>query len=61
MGDEAHDLRLRSGVIIAVKHGGDREHHFGCEHRLLVLWSDPIAVLVEECDCGILVPMDLGL
>jgi hypothetical protein len=57
------NLRMRSGVIVAVavSHGGNREHHFGCEHRLLVLWNEPCAHLVEECDCGIMVPLELGL
>lgn len=55
------NLKMRSGVVVAVAYGAQREHHFGCEHRLLVLWNEPGAILSEECDCGIMVPLDLGL
>lgn len=53
------DLRMRSGIIVAVIHEGNRECHYGCEHRLLVLWAAPVPHLVFECDCGLMVPMDL--
>ena len=60
LGEETN-LKMRSGVIVAVAHGGDRECHYGCEHRLWVLWGEPVANLVLECDCGLLVPADLKL
>lgn len=55
------DIKMRSGVIVSVAYGGNREHHYGCERRLLVLWNEPVSRLVEECDCGIIAPMELGL
>lgn len=59
LGEETN-LRMRSGLIVSVTHGGNRECHMGCEHRLLVLWAEPVPHLVLECDCGILVPADLN-
>lgn len=53
--------RMRSGVIVAIAYDARREYHFGCEYRLLILWNEPVAILSEECDCGIMVPLDLGL
>jgi len=47
--------KIRPGIIIAVSHISSRSHHFGCEDRLLVLWSFPIARVVSECDCSIIV------
>ena len=61
LGDNARDTKMRSGVIVAVDYEAERECHYGCEHRLLVLWAEPTPHLVRECDCGILVPLDLGL
>lgn len=59
LGDSAN-LKMRSGLVVAVV-APERESHHGCEERLLILWAEPIAHLVLECDCGIMVPMDLGL
>ena len=59
LGDSTN-LKMRTGTVIAIS-GLERDSHHGCEHRLLILWSEPVAQLIQECDCGILVPLDIGL
>ena len=51
---------MRVGTVIAV-YGPERGSHMGCEPRVLVLWHEPIAHLVLECDCGIMAPVEIGL
>lgn len=55
-------VQFRPGIIVAVNYDRSARHkHLGCEYRLLVLWSDTTEILVEECDCGIMLPSALGL
>lgn len=53
------DLTMRSGIVVGVT-SGDRETHHGCELRLLVLWGDG-PTLSLECDCGVILPLDIGM
>lgn len=59
LGDESN-LKMRTGTVVAV-YGDERDSHHGCYDRLLILWNEPIAQLRLECDCGILIPLELGL
>lgn len=54
------NLKMRFGVVVAVIYGDKHEHHFCCKNRLLVLWNELGAIILsEECDCCIMVPLDL--
>lgn len=55
------DLKMRSGIVIAVEGGELRKNHFGCEHRLLILWSGERVQLLNECDCSIMLMSDIML
>ena len=57
-GGEA-SLTMRSGMIVAIT-CFEREAHLGCDQRLLVLWGDG-PTLVLECDCAVILPLDLGM
>lgn len=57
--DDGKTPAFREGLIIAVLVDGD--HGTGCSQRLLVLWASPVTTLTRECDCGLLVPLDVGL
>lgn len=57
--DDGKPLAFREGLIIAVLVEGD--HDVGCSYRLLVLWASPVTTLSRECDCGLIVPLDVCL
>ncbi len=51
---------MKSGVIISVS-VDERDRHEGCDDRLLILWTDPFLGLKQECDCSIILPIDIGM
>lgn len=58
LGDDATDLRFKSGVIIGIA-APEADDHVACNNRLTILWVSGRVPITQECDCGIIVPLDL--